>query len=229
MRILNFNIRFGGGKRTQEILDYTLNNDFDLIVLTEFVNNKNGQIIIDSLVDHDYKVQPSNDDGSLGSFIACSENFVTNNIEDRWAEVYIPDVDLYILGVYVPVSGGSEKNLFWRRILDYSQEHVDKNVMIMGDFNSCTKDDSANQTDYNPKDLIELEELGYIDLWKSYSIDESDRYTWYHPTGTGFRIDYAFVSPRLAASLQEVSAFQDSELRESKISDHSPLVIRLEK
>ena len=229
MRILNFNIRFGGGKRTQEILDYTLNNDFDLIVLTEFVNNKNGQIIIDSLVDHGYKVQPSNDDGSLGSFIACRENFVTNNIKDRWAEVYIPDMDLYILGVYVPVSGGFEKNLFWRRILDYSQEHVDKNVMIMGDFNSCTKDDSGNQTDYNPKDLIELEELGYIDLWKSYRIDESDRYTWYHPTGIGFRIDYAFVSPRLGASLQGVSAFQDSELRESKISDHSPLVIRLEK
>jgi len=30
----------------------------------------------------------------------------------------------------------------------------------MGDFNSCTKEDSANQTDYNPKDLIKLEELG---------------------------------------------------------------------
>ena len=100
------------------------------------------------------------------SFIACKENFVTKNIEARWTEIYIPKKDLYVLGVYVPVSGGAEKNLFWKKILDYSKENADNNVMIMGDFNSCTRDDSANQTDYNPKDLIKLEELGYIDLWK---------------------------------------------------------------
>ena len=54
MRILNFNIRFGGGKRTQLILDYILSNDFDLIVLTEFVKNNHGQEIIYKLVDSGY-------------------------------------------------------------------------------------------------------------------------------------------------------------------------------
>jgi len=71
----------------------------------------------------------------------------------------------------------------------------------MGDFNSCIKEDSANQTDYNPKDLIKLGELGYIDLWKYHSVENSNRYTWYHATGTWFRIDYAFVSSKLAATL----------------------------
>ena len=60
-----------------------------------------------------------------------------------------------------------------------------------------------------------LEELGYIDIWKSNQDHEYDRYTWYHPTGTGFRIDYIFVSAMLGASLHEVYGFQDS--RESKI------------
>jgi len=60
--------------------------------------------------------------------------------------VYIPKMDLNILGVYVPVSGGTEKNLFWKRILDYSEMNINENVQIMGDFNSCTKEDSANQT-----------------------------------------------------------------------------------
>ena len=41
MRILNFNIRLGGGKRTPQILNYLISNDFDLIVLTEFIKNKN--------------------------------------------------------------------------------------------------------------------------------------------------------------------------------------------
>ena len=90
MKILNFNIQFGGGKRTQEILDYILNNDFDLIVLTEFVNNNNGQQVIDRLVDRGYKTQSSNENKNLGSFIACKEDFLTKNVEDRWAEVYIP-------------------------------------------------------------------------------------------------------------------------------------------
>ena len=71
-------------------------------------------------------------------------------------------MDLNVLGVYIPVNGGTEKNLFWKNILDYSEKNIDKNVLIMGDFNSCTKENSANGTDYNPKDLIKLEEL---DTW----------------------------------------------------------------
>ncbi len=75
-------------------------------------------------------------------------------------------------------------------------------MILIGNFNSCTKEDSANQTDYNPKDLIKLEELGYIDLWKYYSIEDYDKYTWYHATGTGFKIDYTFVFSKLAATLK---------------------------
>jgi exodeoxyribonuclease III len=66
-----------------------------------------------------------------------------------------------------------------------------------------------------------------MDLWKYNSNDDSDRYTWYHHIGTGFRIDYAFVSPNLASTLDNVSTFQDSNIRKSKISDHSPLIITL--
>ena len=228
MRILNFNIRFGGGKRTQLILDYILSNDFDLIVLTEFVKNNHGQEIIDKLVDSGYITQASNDDKNLGSFIACKEDFVVEKVNDRWTEVYIPKFDLNVLGVYVPVSGGSEKDMFWKRILDYSEINIDKNVLITGDFNSCTKEDSANRTDYNPKDLIKLEELGYIDMWKYNPKIDSDRYTWYHHSGTGFRIDYAFVSPKLGNRLIDVSSTHDKSIRESKISDHCPLTIQWE-
>jgi len=225
MRILNFNIRFGGEKRTSKIVDYLLNNDFDMIILTEFVKNDNGQEIISKLVEKGYKTQPSNENGELGSFIASKEAFVTKNIEDRWVEVYIPKMDLNVLGVYVPDKAGTEKNLFWKKILDYAEENVDKKVLITGDFNSCTKEDSGNQTEYNAKDLLKLGELGYIDLWKYNSTAESSGYTWFHYSGTGFRLDYAFVSSKLAVTLEDVSVYSDSQIRESKISDHSPLVV----
>ena len=124
MRILNFNIGFGGEKRTSKIVDYLLNNDFDMIVLTEFVKNDNGQEIISKLVEKGYKTQPSNENGELGSFIACKENFLTKNIQDRWVEIYIPRIDLKVLGVYAPVRPGKEKDLFWKKILDYAEDNV---------------------------------------------------------------------------------------------------------
>jgi len=224
MRILNFNIRFGGEKRTQKIVDYLLNNDFDLIVLTEFIKNDNGLKIIDRLIDKGYNTQASNEDGNMGSFVASKFDFITN-VENRWVEVYIPKIDLYVLGVYVPDQVGTEKNLFWKKILDYAEKNIDNNVLIMGDFNSCTKEDSANGTEYNAKDLIKIGELGYIDLWKYNPTEESKQYTWFHNSGTGFRLDYAFVSPKFAVTLKDVYVYHDSQIRDSKISDHSPLVV----
>jgi exodeoxyribonuclease-3 len=225
MRILNFNIRFGGEKRTSKIVDYLMSNDFDMIVLTEFIKNDNGKEIISKLVDKGYKTQPSNENGDLGSFIASREPFVVKTVEDRWVEIYIPTMDLYVLGVYVPDQLGFEKNSFWKKILDYAEKNVDKKVLITGDFNSCTKEDSANKTEYNAKDLIKLEELGYIDLWKYNATDDCKGYTWFHHSGTGFRLDYAFVSHELALTLEDVSVYSDSQIREAKISDHSPLVV----
>ena len=225
MRILNFNIRFGGEKRTSKIVDYLLSNDFDMIVLTEFIKNDNGKEIISKLVDKGYKTQPSNENGDLGSFIASREPFVVKTVEDRWVEIYIPTMDLYVLGVYVPDQLGFEKNSFWKKILDYAEKNVDKKVLITGDFNSCTKEDSTNKTEYNAKDLIKLEELGYIDLWKYNAIDDCKGYTWFHHSGTGFRLDYAFVSHELALTLEDVSVYSDSQIREAKISDHYPLVV----
>ena len=46
-----------------------------------------------------------------------------------------------------------------------------------------------------------------------------------YPTGTEFRIDYIIVSAMRGASFHYVYGFQDYKLRESKISDHSPLII----
>ena len=66
-----------------------------------------------------------------------------------------------------------------------------------------------------------MEELGYIDIWKSNQDHESDRYNWYHPAGTGFRIDNIIFSLCSGASLHDVYGFLEYKIRESKISYHS--------
>lgn len=229
MKFINFNIRYGGQDRTPEIIKYLIKNDFDLIILTEFIMNDCGKEIIQKLTEKGYKTQSSNEIKDYGSFIASKKEFTIKKLDDRWAEIYIPEIDLYVLGVYVPDRSGAYKTSFWNKILEYAEKNSQKNVLISGDFNSNTNEDSANETEYYAQYLRKLEDLGFIDVWKYYSKDRSDRYTWFHHSGVGFRLDYAFVSPKLAASLEGVSTFHDSNLRISKVSDHSALCINWKK
>jgi len=225
MKLISLNLRFGGQKRTPQIIDYLLSEDADLMVLTEFMMNEKGKEIIRKISQKGYNIKPSNDDGSMGSFIASKSDFVTKSVFDRWIEVYIPKNDLYVLGVYVPDQPGAEKNIFWKRILEYAKNNIEKNVLITGDFNSCTKEDSSNGTEYYAKELMELEDMKYIDLWKNYSKEGSPRYTWFYHSGEGFRLDYVFISPKLAASMDEIIVYHDFNVREAKISDHSSLIL----
>ena len=64
-----------GRKEPQKYVDYLLGNDFDMIILTEFIKNDNGNAIIRKLVEKGYKTQPSNRDSGMGSFIASKESF----------------------------------------------------------------------------------------------------------------------------------------------------------
>lgn len=225
MKLISFNLRFGGQKRTPQIIDYLLKEDADLLVLTEFMMNDNGGKIIQKISENGYKTKPSNDDGSMGSFIASKNDFHSKSVFDRWTEVYFPENDLYVLGVYVPDQPGEEKNLFWNKMLEYAENNIQENVLITGDFNSCTKEDSSNATEYYAKQLMELEEMEYIDMWKKYSKEGSPRYTWFYHSGDGFRLDYAFISPKLAASIDTVIVYHDFKVRETKISDHLPVIL----
>ncbi|MDP3035692.1 MAG: endonuclease/exonuclease/phosphatase family protein [Methanobacteriaceae archaeon] len=229
MKIINLNIRSGGSKRRNPlIIDYLLKNEPDLIILTEFIYNESGKQIIKELESHGYQTKPSNIDGAYGSFIASRIEMKVEKVEDRWSEIYLPEFDLYVLGAYFPAQVGKEKNDFWKKVLEYSEKNLNKNILIAGDFNSCSKDDSENMTEYNPQDLKKLESLNYIDLWKISSFDEAHKYTWFYHDNTGFRIDYAFVSNDLYSNIKDVSVIHDSNVRESKISDHLGMILEWE-
>lgn len=229
MKIINLNIRSGGSKRRNPlILDYLLKNKPDLIILTEFIYNESGKQIIAELESHGYQTKPSNIDGAYGSFVASRIEMIVEKVEDRWCEVYLPEFDLYVLGAYFPAQVGKEKNDFWKKILECSEKNSNKNILIAGDFNSCTADDSENRTEYNPHDLKKLESLNYTDLWKIISADNAHKYTWFYHDNTGFRIDYAFVSCELYSKIKEVSVIHDSNVRESKISDHLGMIVEWE-
>lgn len=224
MKMISLNLWFGGGDRTDLILDYLIKNQPDLIVLSEYQNNSNGKKIKETLKKYDFKLEESVND-YLGVLVASKRPFTIKETNSRWVEIELSENKLRVLGVYIPVKEGKEKKLFWRNILQYAKENNDERCIITGDFNSCLQDDSMG-IPYSEKELKKLLNLRWIDSWARYKNDDSERYTWYYPkTESGFRLDYAFLSPKLSEQIKIINLSHDSKIREDKISDHSPIVM----
>lgn len=55
---------------------------------------------------------------------------------------------------------------------------------------------------YSEKGLTELKGLNWIDSWANFKADDLERYTWFGNTGNGFRLDYAFLSPKISEQIE---------------------------
>ncbi|BDZ68780.1 hypothetical protein [Methanobacterium ferruginis] len=137
--------------------------------------------------------------------------------ERRIVGIQLHYYNLSVLGVYVPTGSKDKrfKDAVWQKILQFAQENKDVPCIITGDFNSCTKDDSMNETQYSADELKRLLNMGWIDAWALYKNDDTECYTWYSDYGNGFRFDYAFLSPELGKQVEKVDVYHDSK-REKK-------------
>jgi exonuclease III len=227
MKLISLNLRFGGQNRTDSILDYLIKSQPDFIVLGEFKNDANGEKIKEALKNEGFYFEESKDD-VLGVLVASKHPFTLIETKSRWVEIELLKHKLRILGVYVPTGSNNDKKFkdeFWQEILKYAMMNQETPCILTGDFNSCGKEDTTNLT-YSAKELKELLELNWLDSWASYKNDDSERYTWFSNAGNGFRLDYAFLSPKLGEQVEVIAVSHDSKIREEGISDHSPIHIK---
>lgn len=171
----------------------------------------------------------------------------------RWLDLKLVSVnggeDVEVLGIHVPDvktqdgDGRIQQTLdykrhFWEALIRFAEEKMarNENAIILGDFNT-----GLNTVDKEPgagdfylsecmKKLLEMEDAKgrkWVDAYRRFHRRQSPvDYTWYMPGGGGFRLDYAFLSPRLAGRLK---AARHSHLeRESCLSDHSMLIVELD-
>lgn len=150
--------------------------------------------------------------------------------------------DFILINIYLPHGGRDQSKLeyklkSYRQFLKYLDTIKDKKVILAGDFNVAhTKLDLARPkqnmknimfTPEERKQLDELEDLGFIDTFRSLH-PEGGHYTWWpymanaRERNLGWRIDYIFNSKSLAPKLKNAFILPDD-----RGSDHCPIGIEI--
>jgi len=227
MKILSWNIRQGGSKRTPLIIERIKYHSPDIVSLYEFRQNHYGDAIREKLKVSGYKYQAVSSSISIKSnctFIASKYKFFADQIRNnKLLSPYVITAyyDKYILlAVYVPNGNKKEKLPFWKGLFDEIDVNLNDKLIIVGDFNEY-RNNSKMIGVANANGFIEkLSDLGLIDAWYRINKDNIE-YSWHGPQN-GFLIDYAFISPPMEKYL--ISSFFSHQERIEKTSDHSILI-----
>ena len=229
MIINTWNIRHGGGTRVNELNKVFQNYCSDVLIITEFRNNKNKELIEEHLIKLGYKFFAYSD--SLPKIntvmIACKKNAqveyfnALNENKQRIIKVTYEDVLIY--GCYFPQQ--KLKMPVFEFLIDELIKHKGKDLILMGDFNTGKHFIDENKASfYCSEYLSKLEDFGAVDAWRLINNDKRE-YTWYSNAGNGFRIDHCYISHSLKYRVKD--CFYIHETREKKYSDHSLMSIEL--
>ena len=78
----------------------------------------------------------------------------------------------------------------------YARDLRDERALIVGDFNTGLPIDAEGTPFVYSEKMAELLDIGWIDAWRQRN-PEGKEYTWYSNANKGFRLDYAFASPKM--------------------------------
>tara|TARA_Y100000996_G_scaffold397774_1_gene365161 strand:+ start:77 stop:769 length:693 start_codon:yes stop_codon:yes gene_type:complete len=228
MIITTWNIRQGGGKRIQGIIDFIkINSNSDVLILTEYRNNLNKEIIEKSLKDFGYiNIITTNSEPRINSIlVACKTEFkaeVFNQLKDhRQRVIKIKSPNLSIYGCYFPQK--KLKSIIFEFLLNEIKKNDKENIIITGDFNTGKHYLDEKGASFHCSEYIEkLENKGMVDAWRLINGSKKE-YSWYSNAGNGFRIDHFFISDSIKNKLS--NCFYNHAIRENKISDHSSMTL----
>jgi endonuclease/exonuclease/phosphatase family metal-dependent hydrolase len=146
-----------------------------------------------------------------------------------WLEVELVGNGLRLAAVYGPPEGPSVST-FWNATAAWLPRRRARPFIMLGDFNAGASGVDADNYRFKAgREFARLAAMGFLDLWRREHGDRRE-HTWFSHAGPagdgrGFRIDHAFASPALAATV--TSCRYDHEVRERRWSDHSLLVVDL--
>ncbi len=232
MRLLTWNIRAGGGKRTEQIASVILYECPDVLVLTEY-RAVPGRALLDLLQSLSYNVAAGVPTGAQNCVCVLSrhpieEHSVKSSPKSvhRWVPVTIPSLNLTLLAVHVPNQTEVwNKREFWECVEAFAADTVGKRSVIIGDLNTALDEDCEGDPIREAVYFKRLLDAGWVDAWRRCNCDARE-FSWYSHRSNGFRIDHCLLSPSLSASL--TGSIMRHDVRTDRLSDHSLLAVELD-
>jgi exodeoxyribonuclease III len=226
--LLSWNILQGGGSRSLAILQEISHLKPTVCVLSEYHNNDSGATLRQGLLRLGYRFQfvtnASNPDNSvlIVSTLPCESTLHPQSDKEFSQNILSVHFDLFsILGVYLP---HKKKHTLFDYILQHITHH-DKPYIITGDYNSgINKVDQQGDSFWYEDKMIALAKSGYVDAFR-FKNGNASEYSWYSHQGNGFRYDHIYIHNSLSNIVTECKYLH--EWRERKLSDHSPMFLKL--
>lgn len=236
MRIMTWNLQHGGGKRIGSIIKALRSYSADALVLSEFRNNPPGEILRKELEQMGYLFQaaPSADARTNTVLVASCEPFEAVTFPGQMTDPVLGDFStsvllarfplLNVFGLYLP--GEERKRPVFEFLLKLPPVYLETNSLLIGDFNTGQHYlDEAGATFMSAHQFEELLSQGWVDAWRRRN-PVAREFSWLSPGyQNGFRLDHAFVSPKLDQRVSDVR-YSHSE-RIEKITDHSLMLMEL--
>jgi exodeoxyribonuclease-3 len=229
--ITTLNLKQGGGSRTRQLIASLQHSICDIFVLLEFRQNENGTLIKTALHNLGYiHLYTTNANPQLNSvLIACKQPFQTQTFpelaEHSQRVVKISSSDFTLLATYFP--GDESKKHVFDFLIKYIHNHPEEKVIVTGDINTGKHYiDEKGDRIFHSKHFHKLIQAGLIDAWK-FLHGQKREFTWYSPSGDGYRLDHFFVHPTLKDNIK--NCFYNHQPRFDKLTSHSMMTLELSK
>ena len=223
-----WNIRHGGGSRIEQIYAAIKSHRPDIVVLTEYRENAPGTWLREALTADGLGFQitsrpPPRKNGVMiaarDPFELCAESDDVPPDRHRWVTVQFAKFG--VTGTYFPSLHEKVPHLDYmlRRASRLSGAHH----LFTGDFNTGkNRIDEAGTVFHYGHYFDEMANSGWHEAWRHLH-PTGRQYSWYSHKRNGFRIDHAFLSPRLQPGLR--NARYSHKCRKDGTSDHSALIV----
>jgi exonuclease III len=244
-----WNIRGGGGSGVARVADVLHALDADVAVLTETTAKRTPELrhaLGAAGWPHIEATSPPQNE--YGTLIASRVPVSRLPLGDgpaahRALLVGIDQYALAVAGCYMPlkVNGGAGATFqvdYWRWLGAMLHERRHQSLVVAGDWNTCTAIDGVGKDLPCADHLVDLQQRGWRSAFRAVHPETSAR-SWWHHSGSGFRIDDAYFSPgfpgtvRSAQYVTSVGAAVLAWDRQgtkppSTLSDHAAFVVDVE-
>jgi len=221
MKITSLNIRQGGGKRIDALIEYLDPSSSDVFLIQEFRGNSGGARLKAHLEHHGFQCHsPDGIDSNQNTILIAAralEPVQLDSPPNQWSIAAARIEGITFFNVYFPQKQG--KKIVYKWIFENAGKF--KNTVLVGDFNTG-RNDIDLQGDakfFCETDFKKLSSEVLLDVYRHLKGDRRE-YSWYSSSGNGFRIDHVLCTRDLASRMCDVNYHH---VTRDTITDHSSL------